>query len=38
MKFNRVNVLTVFNSASKITNETIDGKVHCRARRRRAYR
>jgi len=28
MKRNRVNVLTVVNSASKITTETIDGKPH----------
>ncbi|MDM3469846.1 DUF2213 domain-containing protein [Citrobacter sp. Cb041] len=28
MKRNRVNVLTVFNSASNITTETIDGKPH----------
>lgn len=28
MKRNRVNVLTVVNSASNITNETIDGKPH----------
>lgn len=28
MKRNRVNVLTVVNSASNITTETIDGKPH----------
>lgn len=34
MKRNRVNVLTVVNSASNITTETIDGKPHNEQSRR----